>query len=120
MKKRILYFVMTLALLPLSNVTVMARAINFYVGYEDPQDPKDDDKRTLTLIPEVDIDGNTLTFYTPCDGCVLRLLDENDTVVYSIVIPSGTTSLVLPSYLSGEYEIQIVQGNLFYWGDIEL
>ena len=120
MKKRFLFFVLTLALLPLSNVTVMAIPINFNVGYENPQNPQDDDKRTLTLVPEVEIEDYTLTFYTPCDGCVLRLLDENDVVVYSTIIPTGTTELVLPSYLSGDYEIQIVQGNLYFWGYVNL
>ena len=119
-KKRLIILLLTLALLPLSSVSVMARTINFNVGYEDPQNPKDDDKRTLTLVPEVDLEDYTLTFYTPCDGCVLRLVDENDNVVYSTVIPTGTTSLVLPSYLSGNYEIQIIQGNLCFWGYINL
>ena len=120
MKKRFLFFVLTLALLPMSNVTVMAIPINFNVGYENPQNPLDDDKRSLTLVPEVEIEDYTLTFYTPCDGCVLRLLDENDIVVYSTIIPTSTTELVLPSYLSGDYEIQIVQGNLYFWGYIIL
>ena len=80
----------------------------------------DDGKRTLTLVPEVDLENHTLTFYTPCDGYVLRLVNENDNVVYSTVIPTGATSLVLPSNLSGEYEIQIVQGNTYFYGYIDL
>jgi hypothetical protein len=119
-KKRLIVLLLTLALLPLSSVSVMAIPINFNVGYEDPQDTMDDDKRTLTLVPEVDIEDFTLTFYTPCDGCVLRLVDENDNVVYSTVIPTGTTSLVLPSCLSGNYEIQIIQGYTYFYGNISL
>ena len=45
---------------------------------------------------------------------------KNDNVVYSAVIPTNTTSLVLPSCLSGEYEIQIIQGNICFYGYIEL
>ncbi len=119
-KKRLIILLLTLALLPLSSVSVMARVINLNVGYVDPQNPQDDDKRTLTLVPEVDLEGYTLAFYTPCDGCVLRLIDENDVVVYSTVIPTGATSLVLPSYLSGDYEIQIVRGNFYFYGYISL
>ena len=119
-KKRLIILLLTLALLPLSSVSVMARVINLNVGYVDPQDPKDDDKRTLTLVPEIDLEDYTLTFYTSCDGCVIRLIDENDVEVYSTVIPTGATSLVLPSYLSGEYEIQIVQGNTYFYGYINL
>lgn len=117
-KKRLFILLLTLALLPLSNLCVMAQPIDFSVGYEDPTDPMGDYPRSPILVPEVDIDGYTLTFYTPCDGCVLRLIDENDVVVYSTVIPTGATSLVLPSYLSGEYQIQIIQGNLCFWGYI--
>ena len=120
MKKKCLFLVLLLALLPLSNLYVMAQPIDFGVGYEDPTDPMDDDKRSPILVPEVDIDGYTLTFYTPCDGCVLRLIDENDVVVYSTVIPTGATSLVLPSYLSGDYEIQIVRGIFCFYGYINL
>lgn len=120
MMKRIVILLLALALLPLSSVSVMAKTINFGFGYVDPQNPMDDDPRSPILIPEVDLEGYTLTFYTPCDGCVLRLLDENDNVVYSTVIPTGSTSLVLPSYLSGNYEIQIVQGNICFYGNIYL
>lgn len=120
MKKKCLFLVLLLALLPLSNLYVMAQPIDFGVGYEDPQNPEDDYPRSPILIPNVDIDGYTLTFYTPCDGCVLRLIDENDVVAYSTVIPTGATSLVLPSYLSGDYEIQIVRGVFCFYGYINL
>ena len=120
MKKRLFVLLLTLALLPLSNVSVMAQSIDFGVGYEDPQNPMGNYPRSPILVPEVDIDGHTLTFYTPCDGYVLRLVDENDNVVYSTVIPTGVTSLVLPSYLSGDYEIQISQGNIYFYGYINL
>lgn len=71
-------------------------------------------------VPEVSLDDHTLYFFTPCDGCTLNLVDENDDVVYTLVIPSGTTSLALPSDLSGEYELQIIRGNYCFWGTITL
>lgn len=45
---------------------------------------------------------------------------KNDNVVYSTVITTGTTSLVLPSTLSGEYGIQNIQGNICFYGYINL
>ena len=45
---------------------------------------------------------------------------KNDNMVYSKVIPINTTNLVIPSTLSGEYEIQIIQGNICFYGYIEL
>lgn len=94
--------------------------INLVVGYVDPDEGKDDYPRSPIQIPHVGIDDYTLTFYTPCDGCTLRLLDENDNVVYVTVVPVGATTLVLPSELSGSYQIQIVSGNICFWGYISL
>lgn len=122
-KKRHLLFLMIMALLPLSSVSVNAENpddIELEAGYDDPNYPLDPDHRTPILIPHVGIDGYTLTFYTPCDGYTLRLIDENDTVVYTTVIPIGATTLVLPSYLSGEYKIEIIQRIYCFWGYIEL
>ena len=49
-----------------------------------------------------------------CLGCTLRLVDENDNVVYTTVI-SGDT-LVLPSTLNGEYELQILFDDCYFFG----
>ena len=70
--------------------------------------------------PSVSLDDHTLYFDTPCDGCTLNIVDENDVVVYTLVIPTGTTSLVLPSTLSGDYTIQIIRGNYLFYGTINL
>ena len=76
--------------------------------------------RGPVLIPEVSIDSYTLLFMTPCDGCLLRVVNEDDEVVYSTIIPFGTDTLVLPSSLSGSYELQIIRGNHVFYGDITL
>ena len=71
-------------------------------------------------VPSVSLDDHTLYFFTPCDGCTLNLVDENDVVVYTLVIPAGTTSLVLPATLSGNFELQIIRGSYCFWGEITL
>lgn len=122
-KKNLLLFLLIMALSPLSSIKISADNpddIDLEVGIIDPDDLKDNDPKSPIIIPHVGIDGYTLYFYTPCDGCVLRLSDENDNVVYSTVIPTGTTTLVLPSYLSGIYKIEIIQGFYCFWGYIEL
>jgi hypothetical protein len=68
--------------------------------------------------PEVTLDDHTLTFDESCSGCVLYLVNEDDEVEYTTVITSDT--LVLPSTLEGQYEIQIIQGEWCFYGDIEL
>lgn len=98
----------------------MCEGIDFQVAILDPSIANEPIGRGPLVIPFVSLEGYTLYYVTPCDGCTLRLLDENDVVVYSTIIPTGTTSIVLPSNLSGEYEIQIIQGNIYFWGYIIL
>ena len=71
-------------------------------------------------IPSIALDGHTLYFFTPCDGDTLRLVDEDGVVVYSLVIPDGSSSLELPATLSGDYELQIIRGNFCFWGAVML
>ena len=112
-----------MALLPLSSLHVSAQNpddIDLEAGYIDPSSGEESTPRSPVLIPHVGINGYSLIFYTPCDGCILRLSDENNNVVYTTVIPTGSTTLVLPSYLSGEYKIEIIQGIYCFWGYIIL
>jgi len=120
-KKSLLLMALMMAMLLLSSVRVSAAStpIPLTGGHIDPKEGEEY-HRSQALVPELEIDDYTLFFMTPCDGCVLRLLDENRDVVFSTVIPDSAVSLVLPSYLSGEYEIQIIQGEYYYWGYINL
>ena len=76
--------------------------------------------KSPVLAPTVYIDGNVLTFETPCDGCVLQLVDENDDVVYTTIISAGATTLALPSDLEGTFELQIIDGEWMFYADTEL
>ncbi len=71
-------------------------------------------------IPIVFLDGFTLYFDEPCDGCTLQLVDEDEEIVYSVALPNGTTEWELPELASGEYELQIIRGRYCFWGWIEL
>lgn len=121
--KKSLMMMLMMGFLLLTSISVSAKQptdINLEAGYVDPEDEGGDPHRSPILIPQVGIDNYTLTFYTPCDGCTLRLLDENYNIPFVTVIPVGTTTLVLPSYLSGTYQIQIISGNICFWGHIDL
>ena len=120
MTKKSIIISMLTVLLSFGNVSVYATPDGVDLQYDDPNSGNEGQQKTPIIIPEINLEGYTLYFYTPCDGCTLRLLDENDNVVYSTVIATGTTSLVLPSTLSGEYEIQIIQGNICFYGYIIL
>ena len=121
-KKYFLIISCLTVMLSFSSVNVYAdpQGVVLQVGYIDPNNGDDGQQKSPILVPEISLDGYSIIFDTPCDGCTFRLVDENNNVVYSTVIPTGTTSLVLPSSLSGEYEIQIIQGNLCFYGFINL
>jgi hypothetical protein len=56
---------------------------------------------------------------TPCDY-VLTLYDEDDELVYSTFLPAGTTQVVLPTTLSGDFEIRFETATYYYYGYISL
>ena len=122
MKKKVLLII---SILGMAFVTLNLNAQNgesilLQATIYDPTKPNGGFHKTPIQEPSVSLDGHTLYFDTPCDGCTLNIVDENDVVVYTLVIPTGTTSLVLPSTLSGEYELQIISGNYLFYGSINL
>ena len=60
-------------------------------------------------------DENILTLPAFEDDLTLQLLDEDETIVYSSYIPAGTTQIVLPSTLSGEYELRLIPFSATYY-----
>ena len=70
---------------------------------------------TLPLI--ISQDDNILT--TSVDY-TLELRDENGTLVYSSYVPAGTTQIILPTTLSGNFEIRLVADTYYYIGYISL
>lgn len=122
-KERLLLVTMlivTMLSLPCVNTYASPFGIDLQVGYIDPDAGNIGNNKAPVFVPKISIEDYTVFFFTPCDGSTLRLLDENGNVVYSTIIPNGATSLVLPSSLSGSYELQIIQGNLYFYGYITL
>lgn len=76
--------------------------------------------RTPMLAPKVYIDDYTLLFEVDHPEYVLYIKDEDGDVVYSTVVYSTQTQVVLPSTLSGNYQIQLVMGNWMFMGWINL
>lgn len=86
----------------------------------DPTSQHDGQHKGSVPVPQVSIDNHTLYFGTQCDGCLLNIVDENNIIVYTMIIPTGTYSLVIPASFSGGYELQIVIGNYLFYGNIYL
>lgn len=116
------HFLLTLALatmLPLQQLQAEPIILNLQVRIEDPIN-NDGGHRTPVLPPVIGIEDYTLYFNTPCDGCELRVVDGDGVVVYSTIIPISSSSLDLPSSLSGNYELQIISGNYCFYTEILL
>ena len=97
----------------------VGESIIFQVSYDD-KSPLNPFPKSPVTPPSVFYDDHTLYFDTPCDGCTLNIVDGNGAVVYTTVIPTGATSLVLPPTLSGEYELQIIRAGYLFYGMIDL
>lgn len=65
-------------------------------------------------------DDYTLTMPAFEDDFTLELLDEDGVVVYSVYVPAGTTLIVLPPTLSGDFELRLVADTYYYRGYITL
>ena len=76
--------------------------------------------RSSVTPPIVYIDDYTLLFEVNHPEYVLNIKDENNNVVYSTVVYSTQTQVVLPSTLSGDYQIELFLDNLLFKGIITL
>ena len=70
--------------------------------------------------PTVYIDDYTLFFETNHPEYVLNIKDEDGDVVYTTIVYSAQTQVVLPSTLSGDYVIELAVDNLLFTGWINL
>lgn len=120
--KRIIISLLAIAclVLPCSQVFATPVPVPLGAGYNDPDNGQSGHQRGPVIVPELSIDEYELLFDTSCISYTLQLIDENDNVVYSTVVTSN--SLVLPSTLSGEYEILLLPntGCIYFFGTINL
>ena len=67
-------------------------------------------------------DDYAFTLATTPEDYTLVLLDEDGEVVYTDTLPSGSTMFVLPSTLSGSFEIRLMpfSSTYYYRGYLEL
>ena len=87
---------------------------------EDEQPGGNGQPRSPEETPIVYIDDYTLLFEANHPEYVLNIKDENNIVVYTTMVYSTQTQVVLPSTLSGNYQIELVVDNLLFKGWINL
>ena len=76
-------------------------------------------KSPVTL-PDVYFDGYTLYIDNLGYDSTIEITDATDTVVYSVFVPAGTATVLLPSALSGSYGISLIPTgeSYFFYGYI--
>lgn len=68
----------------------------------------------------IDVTDNVITMSaTPCDY-TLSLYDEDGEIVYSAFVSAGTTQVILPSSLSGNFELRFEADTYYYYGFVNL
>lgn len=65
-------------------------------------------------IPEVYLDDHTLYIENIGDAATIELTDGNGIVVYSAYVSASTTAVILPSTLSGVYDLRIIPDTGIY------
>ena len=75
--------------------------------------------RSPIVIPEVLIEGHTLSFEESCIGCSITIIDENENTVFSAIV--GEEGIViLPDSLVGTFVLELERGSITFEGEIEL
>ena len=103
-----------------SNVT----ELTFQVGITDPTGSSGERPRNLINPPSASLDDHTLYINSEHPAYTLYLVDttgEEPNVVYQVYVPANVSVVVLPSTLSGTYELQLYDGGDYYfYSEIEL
>lgn len=103
------------------NVSAMAwDPITFTVNFDDEQPGGNGHGKTSMWPPMVYIEDYTLLFENDHPEYVLYIKDEDGNVVYTTTVYSTQTQVVLPSILSGDYQIELVMGYWLFTGYITL
>lgn len=91
------------------------------IGFDDPVPFTPGHGKDAPMIPTIVQNGYEISFQTSHPAYTLYIIEEG-TVVYSVAVTSSTTSIILPSWLSGEYEILLHPNdyNYYFYGFITL
>ena len=117
--KKLLFTILT-AFLLCTTVAAMELIPLTICPYENDLPGGNGHPRSPDETPIVYIDDYTLLFEASHPEYVLYIKDEDDNVVYSTVVYSTQTQVVLPSTLSGNYQIELVVNKYYFCGYINL
>lgn len=87
----------------------------------DPTYPPKPRPKAPIMVPEVSLIDHTLYIYDVAYDLTLALVDEDDEVIYTVFVPANTSSVVLPSWLEGDYQLLFIPDEDYYFaGEISL
>lgn len=115
----ILGFISLLLSFP-TDAKAIREEVELYVRIVDPGKESRPISRAPMRKPSLFIDGYLLQIDRPCNGDIIRLVDENGNIQYSSVVDTNSNKISLPGYLTGTFEIQLIRGNLSFYGYIDL
>ena len=95
-------------------------SIDFSVQIVNPTGSGDDRPRSPICPPKASLSSHTLYILTEHPDYNLQLLSADDTVVYETYVPSTVNVVALPTFLTGEFEIQLQTDTYIFIGRIEL
>lgn len=114
------FFLLSLLALLLSTNANAWEVISLCVNYNEDEPIGNGNPKSPMLAPTVYIEDHILLFEANHADYVLNIKDENGNVVYYTVVSSTQIQVVLPSALSGNYEIELVMGYWLFKGCITL
>ncbi len=74
--------------------------------------------RSPSDVPDIYINGNTLSFDDSCIGCTIVLYQDNQVVFTATV--SDSAEIQLPTTLSGNLTLEITVGSIVFIGEFQL
>ena len=98
------------------------KGVNLNVGIIDEDESGNNLPRSPIHVPPASIDDHTFYINESHPDYVLQLVDTDneENIIYEVLMPAGVNNVILPSSLDGEYVIQLLWGNWRLWGYIEL
>ena len=115
----ILGFISLLLSFP-TDAKAIKEEFELYVRIVEPGKESKPISRAPMRKPSLFIDGYLLQIDRPCNGDIIRLVDENGNIQYSSVVDTNSNKISLPGYLTGTFEIQLIWGNFCFYGYIDL
>ena len=118
--KKLLFLTTLVCIMPFSSIS--GNNIYLSVKYTDESPIIGIPHKSPVKLMQINLDNHQLEFNASHPDYTLTLLNEYGDVVYSTVVPAGTSTVTLPATLTGDYELRLYPDGTayFFYGDITL